>query len=103
MHARERAATVLARVDSLIASGKEVIDPPARGLGLIDRPGQLIRLAQAGVRIPETLITDVAETAAEFAATRPGLLVKPATGSAPARAFQESHLDFLAKAPVILQ
>lgn len=64
-HARQRAAAVEALIDILIARKKKVINPRA-----ISPAAMLPVIAAAGVRVPDSLITDDLEAAREFAATR---------------------------------
>lgn len=105
MNAQERAAAVLSIVDALIADGKTVINPPAVGIGIQNKPTQLMAVARAGVRVPATLITDDPDSARQFAKGR-NVIFKPVAGGALARRLDNeaaAGLDMIVRAPVIFQ
>jgi glutathione synthase/RimK-type ligase-like ATP-grasp enzyme len=105
MHARERASAVLSVVDALLALKKKVINPPSRGLGIQNKPTQLLRMTKAKVRVPDTLITDDREAVKDFARGRT-VIFRPVTGDVPARVLDEAEhgvLEQLAKSPLIFQ
>lgn len=105
MNARERAATVLAALDGLTQAGRPVINPPARGLGIQNKPSQLISIVAAGGRVPDTLVTDDPVAARAFAEGR-RVVFKPTTGGALAVELDEqakASLDLIVRAPVIFQ
>ena len=105
MQARERSATAMAAVDALMAQKKPVLNPPAPGLGIQNKPTQLLLMQAAGVPVPETLITD--DPAAVRAFAEGGAVVfKPVTGGALAKRLDPDMLealDLIEAAPVIFQ
>jgi glutathione synthase/RimK-type ligase-like ATP-grasp enzyme len=105
LQARERAATAMAAVDALVAARRPVLNPPAPGLGIQNKPAQLLLLRAAGVPVPETLITDDPAAVRAFAAAGPAVF-KPVTGGALAKPLTPDmlkDLDLIQAAPVIFQ
>lgn len=105
MQAKERAAIAMCAIDALRAAGATVINPPAAGLGIQNKPSQLLAMQAAGARVPETLISDDPEAVRSFADGRK-VVFKPVTGGALARpldAQMSSELELITAAPVIFQ
>lgn len=105
MHTRERASLLFSALDHLVAAGRPVLNPPAPGLGIQNKPTQLMLMARAGVPVPETLVTDDPDAVREFARDR-RVIFKPAAGGALAVELGPEHqenLGLLVKSPVIFQ
>lgn len=105
MQARERAATAMCALDMLVAQGATVINPPAPGLGIQNKPTQLLLMRRAGARVPETIISDDPEAVHTFAKGR-RVVFKPVTGGALARPLDKDlleTLELIVHAPVIFQ
>jgi glutathione synthase/RimK-type ligase-like ATP-grasp enzyme len=105
MNLRERASLLLSAVDLLVAQGKPVLNPPAPGLGIQNKPTQLMLMAQAGVPVPDTLVSDDPDEVRAFAAGR-RVIFKPAAGGALAVELTPEHhedLGLIIQAPVIFQ
>ncbi|MBK6687952.1 MAG: ATP-grasp domain-containing protein [Deltaproteobacteria bacterium] len=105
MNLRERASLLFSAIDFLVAQGRPVLNPPAPGLGIQNKPTQLMLMARAGVPVPETLVSDDPDQVRDFAKGR-RVIFKPAAGGALAVELNPEHdesLGLIIKAPVIFQ
>jgi glutathione synthase/RimK-type ligase-like ATP-grasp enzyme len=59
-----------------------------------EKPLQLKKVQQLGVRIPDTLITNDPETVIEFAHTHPQVIFKPVYGGAHTKLLSSEYLDY---------
>lgn len=94
-NARQRSAAIEALIDILLARKKTVINPRT-----ISPAAMLPVIASAGVRVPDSLITDDLEAAREFAASRT-VVVRAINGEGREFPFDENR--DLKKSPVLLR
>lgn len=105
MENREKHAFLLGWLMGLVAQGKRVINPPHLGVDTV-KPYQLLRLKQAGLPTPRTLVTNDADAVREFMGLVGPIVTKPVYGGAYCERVDEAvlaRLPLLASAPAIFQ
>lgn len=106
MHRQERYAFQLAMLLSWEASGIPVINPPEHGSVLQIKTFQLEMARQAGLNIPQSLVTNNPGRVVEFLQQVKDVVYKPSMGGALCRQLDLDALNQLAlikEAPVIFQ